>query len=429
MQAIFTLAMKDLRLLLRDKPGLFWVLVFPLLMALFFGSIFGGEGGGARSLKIAVVSEDASPLAKQFYEQLAKSAALRVSSMPKDSAQILVKRGQLVAWVEFKSAAEGVFGLFSDESGGIEVGIDPARKAEAGYLNGLINQAYFALLQTTMSDRAGLQNELHRSLAALDTAWGVDENERRTYRQFLGSLEAFMGNMDSVNRLESGQGSTRKSAGMTGPEIKFTDVADERVGPRSSFEITFPQSIQWGLIGTAAAFGLSIVIERTRGTFLRLRLAPISRAHILAGKGLACFIASVVVGIVLMLIGVLIFKVQVASPLGLAAALLSSGVCFVGLMMLMSVIGKTEASVAGAGWGIFLVFSMIGGGMVPLMMMPPWMVTISHFSPIKWSILATEGAIWRGFGISEMLMPLAILCGIGIVGYVAGVSILKRADG
>ena len=40
MGAVINLALKDLRLLLRDRFGLFWVLAFPLLMALFFGAIF-----------------------------------------------------------------------------------------------------------------------------------------------------------------------------------------------------------------------------------------------------------------------------------------------------------------------------------------------------------------------------------------------------
>ncbi len=98
-------------------------------------------------------------------------------------------------------------------------------------------------------------------------------------------------------------------------------------------------------------------------------------------------------------------------------------------MMMMSVLGKTEASVSGTGWGLFMIFSMTGGGMVPLMMMPSWMVTVSHFSPVKWSVLAAEGAIWRGFGFAELLQPLGILLAIGAIGFTVGVVILQRNDG
>ncbi len=430
MRAIFTLALKDLRLLVRDKLGLFWVIAFPLLMALFFGSIFGGSGGGARSMRIATITDTTSPLAQQFYGQLGKAEVLQLVPMSRDSATMLVRRGEIVAFVEFRSSAASIFQIFGEDSAGIDVGIDPKRKAEAGYLNGLINQAYFTMMQSAMSDTRGWRENLQRGLSSLDTATGLSTPDRGLYRRFFGSLDVFLGTLDSVNKADSARDSNRGAAGLLGGvNVKFTDVSVNRAGPRSSFEITFPQSLQWALIGTAAAFGLSIVIERTRGTFLRLRLAPISRAHILAGKGLACFLASFTVCVILMIIGILIFKVQVVAPLGLLVAIASSALCFVGLMMLMSVLGKTEASVSGAGWAMFLVFAMIGGGMVPLMMMPRWMAAIANLSPVKWSVLATEGAIWRGFSAAEMLPPVAVLCGIGIAGYLFGVWILRRADG
>ena len=41
MRNIFIIAIKDLRLLWRDKFGMFWVLVFPIMMATFFGSLMG----------------------------------------------------------------------------------------------------------------------------------------------------------------------------------------------------------------------------------------------------------------------------------------------------------------------------------------------------------------------------------------------------
>ncbi len=44
--AIVALAKKDLLLLVRDKAGLFFALGFPLVMAVFFGTIFGGGRWG-----------------------------------------------------------------------------------------------------------------------------------------------------------------------------------------------------------------------------------------------------------------------------------------------------------------------------------------------------------------------------------------------
>jgi ABC-2 type transport system permease protein len=198
--------------------------------------------------------------------------------------------------------------------------------------------------------------------------------------------------------------------------------------PRSAYEITFPSAILWGLIGCIMTFAISLVTERSHGTLLRLRVAPLSWAQILAGKGLACYLTAVIVAALILFIGRVGLSVRLSSPVGLVLAVGSMAFCFMGLMMLMSTIGKTERAVAGAGWGIMMPFTMIGGGMIPLAFMPRWMQTVSNISPVKWGILALEGAIWRDFTLTEMLLPCAILLGIGAVAFAGGVKLLSRQE-
>ena len=88
--------------------------------------------------------------------------------------------------------------------------------------------------------------------------------------------------------------------------------------------------------------------------------------------------------------------------------------------MLTSTLGKTEQAAAGAGWAVMMPLTMLGGGMVPLFFMPGWMVTVSSLSPVKWAILAMEGAIWRGFSLREMLLPCGILVVVGVVCFAIG---------
>jgi ABC-2 type transport system permease protein len=89
-------------------------------------------------------------------------------------------------------------------------------------------------------------------------------------------------------------------------------------------------------------------------------------------------------------------------------------------MMGLSVLGRTTQSVGGLCWSVLLLMSMLGGGMMPLFAMPSWMITASHLSPVKWAILALEGALWRGFTTPEMLLPCGILLGVGLVGVALG---------
>jgi ABC-2 type transport system permease protein len=102
--------------------------------------------------------------------------------------------------------------------------------------------------------------------------------------------------------------------------------------------------------------------------------------------------------------------------------------CFVGIMMFVCTLGKTEQSVGAAGWAIMMVMAMLGGGMMPLVFMPKWMQTVGTISPVRWGIYALEGAIWRHFSFTEMLMPCGVLLVIGAVFFAVGATILGRRN-
>src|SRR5215470_500850 len=71
------IAAKDLRLLMRDGASVFFTFVFPLMVALFFGFIFGGGGeGGGGKMDVALVNEDGGPASKDFAEDIASDDAL-----------------------------------------------------------------------------------------------------------------------------------------------------------------------------------------------------------------------------------------------------------------------------------------------------------------------------------------------------------------
>jgi ABC-2 type transport system permease protein len=72
--------------------------------------------------------------------------------------------------------------------------------------------------------------------------------------------------------------------------------------------------------------------------------------------------------------------------------------------------------------------AMVGGGMVPLLFMPSWLRPFSQISPVKWSVFALEGAIWRNLRPTEMITPCLVLLAIGISAFSLGVIMLRRQD-
>ena len=57
--------------------------------------------------------------------------------------------------------------------------------------------------------------------------------------------------------------------------------------------------------------------------------------------------------------------------------------------------------------------------------MPEWMQHAGSVSPVKWALLALEGATWREFSAIEMLRPCAVLLGFGAAGFAIGAAIFK----
>ncbi len=113
------------------------------------------------------------------------------------------------------------------------------------------------------------------------------------------------------------------------------------------------------------------------------------------GKALACYVSIVVASAALLLLAFVVFGVRATSVPLLVVGVGCAGVCFTGIMMLLSVLGKTEQAASGIGWAVMLFLARFGGAMVPLFILPGWMQSMASFSPVKWAILAVEGPLVR----------------------------------
>jgi ABC-2 type transport system permease protein len=192
------------------------------------------------------------------------------------------------------------------------------------------------------------------------------------------------------------------------------------------FSLAFPAAVLWGLMGCAASFAVATVAERSGGTLLRLRAAPISILSILGGKALACFLACLLDSALIVAVMRLGLGVAIEDGLGLWVAIVCASACFAGITLAMGALGRSEQAVAGAGWAALIVMAMLGGAMVPLAFMPEWMRELSVLSPVKWGISALEGAVWRDFAASELAAPCAALLAVGTAAFFSAATLMRR---
>lgn len=418
MNALIALAAKDIRLLLRNRGALFFTVAWPLLIAVFFGVIFGGDAGSAKP-KVALVVQDASAASERFAQSVLKLDTLDVDRQDAAAAEQLVRQGKRTAAIVLP---EG-FGArstqaFSGDPPEVGLWLDPSRRSERAMIEGMMMKLGAEAMFANISDPVARRQWLQDSRANLDR---VEPGSRQAFSDFYDALDTMMASPgvtagatpDADAEAEAGT----PTAANTFEPIKLVarEVSVARRGPRNGFAISFIQGMSWGLFGALMSFVTSLVLERIQGTWNRLRAAPLSSASLLLGKALACFVVMLTTLLLIAAAGALLFGVVPHSLPKLLLAFVAATFAFTGLMMLLASLGKTVQGASGAAWAVMMPLAMVGGAMIPLFAMPPWMAQLSSVSPVKWAVLAIEGAIWRGFSIAEMATPVAILLATGVL--------------
>lgn len=441
MPAALAIALKDLRLLFRDRGDAFFTFVFPVLFALFFGLIFRGGAGAGNGAEVAGVSVvisdlDGTPASRALVESLRADPAFRVLPAPASPLlpEQLVRDGRASAVVVIPAGfGEQSRELLQGQGLTLELITDPSRGAEAGLVQGKLTQHAFQSIVRSFTDPTTLGQTLATTRERLAGSAQLPPQQRATLTFLLGALEQASASGALGTQPAPAEGTAAAPdplAGFSPVRIttrSFTSLgAEAQARPTSSWDVSMPQGLVWGLMGCVVAFAASIAQERSLGTLRRLATSPIGARTVLLGKALACAICCVLVQLLLLAVFVPL-GVRVPQPLVLALALFFNSVGFAGIMMAMAGLATTQAGASGMARGIALVLAMIGGGTIPLFIMPGWMQTVSSISPFKWAVLATEGALWRGMPMGQLAVPLAVLAGFGLVGFAIGAVALRRA--
>ncbi|MCP3673165.1 MAG: ABC transporter permease [Gammaproteobacteria bacterium] len=425
---MFQICKKDMLLMVRDKSALFFTVVFPLLMAIFFGTVFSG-GGSSSGISLVISDQDNSLESKAYIETLTKSAALRVTLLDEEIASEKVRKGKISAMLVipkgFGAARESIFDGVTPE---IKLGIDPGKKAAAGMLQGVLMAQAAKDMQSKFTDTSQMMKEVDKSLVLI----GNDSGEQSELVGFLGSLKKWMKSEEdkqSTNDSDTkSSATTNTSNGFMPLIINNVDIIKEKKGPQNPYAISFPQGMVWGIIGAISTFSLALITEARDGTLSRLSAAPISRMTILGGKALASFLTITGISSLLMTVGIVIFNISIHSWTVLIVSILSAAIGFSGLMMFLAVLGKTEKAASGISWAVMIVMAMTGGGMIPLMLMPKWMGAVGDFSPIKWAVVSFEGSLWRQYTLVDLLPSTLLLLTLGVVAFTLGSYIFNRRE-
>ena len=172
--------------------------------------------------------------------------------------------------------------------------------------------------------------------------------------------------------------------------------------------------IQLGLFG-AAFVGFAIIADWRYGVIERMRVTPVSRLAILAGRVLRDVVTLLIQGIVLVLAGV---AFGMRAPLGgVLVALAFVAVVAVSLSAISYTVGlltKSEDVLAPAINMVVVPLMLLSGIMLPLTLGPGWLQGIARATPFRYIIDAMRSAFTGHYVNTIMLEGVAVSIGLAI---------------
>lgn len=161
---------------------------------------------------------------------------------------------------------------------------------------------------------------------------------------------------------------------------------------------------------------LSISREKEIGTFDQLLVSPVTPGEIIIGKALPAIIIGVLEATLILVVGTLILGVPFRGSLPLFYVSVAVFVfSIVGVGLFISSISQTQQQATLGSWIFMSPSIMLSGFATPIENMPTWLQPITYFIPLRYYLVIARGIFLKdipAYVIWENIYPMAI---IGVV--------------
>jgi ABC-2 type transport system permease protein len=411
------LVRKDLKLFFNDRKAVIVGLLVPIVLASFFGYMFGGQSGKAETSKVPVlvIDQDGSDISRGLIGQLASDKNLDVKPSTLDAASEAVRKGKATVAIVIpkdfgKDAGHALFTSANTGARKPELGVlyDPSHNVELGMVKGILSGAVMQTVSKEMfTGRAG-REMVNESLAQVESNPRIPAEERKALRDLLGGVNEL--NLQRDREDASGRGElsgggltmpyeTREQAITSGQDVEYNGYAHAFSGMGVQFILFMGLDV-----------GIALLMLRQSGLWQRLRAAPLSRTMLLGSRTVS---ASLIAGFILLVLfgfARVVFGVHIRGSLagfvGVCAAFSLMTAAF-GLMI--AALGETVEATRGYSIMATLIMVMLGGAWVPTFVFPAWLRKLTVVVPTRWAMDGLDGMTWRGLGFSSALAPIGVL--------------------
>lgn len=403
---IWSVAWKDIQILLRDRGALVVSFLLPLVFVLAFSlPHLAGTSTEEALITLPVVNLDQDSVASQeFIEALHTAGGVAVHLYPQQEAQDLLEAGE-VDWLLEIPADFSAMSLEHPVTLRLVTHPD-ADEAEA--------ESVQLAIEGVARDTA-LKYQL---IASFEHMGAMMQAAPAEYREVFNT-EVYLDQAES--QLERSK---------TRPLVAVEQVVPETEGEEIEFtgtQVIIPGFTVLFVFLTAQTTAQSIFEEKRRGSFRRLLAAPIGRASLLAGKMVPTLALTLLQIVVVFAVGAWLFPLigldRLAlgnNPLALVVVSLLVALCSTGLGLLIAALAQSETQVGGLSAVVLWVAAAIGGSFFPTFLMSGLLKTLSLVVPHSWALRAYNDVLVYGRGLAGILPELSVLLGFAGVFFLIG---------
>jgi len=400
--------LKDLRLLFRDKVGVIFMFVMPIILAVVITAvqnstfqlvndnkvplILANRDNGQTSLRLidAIKSSEMFDMKQVKGSETDEDIIARMHA--KDALVAIIIPAGFSAKVKAKSKKVAANALKDFEI--------KADKAKANYDSVLpVHMYYHPVLQESF--RMSVRGTLRGALQLVES------------KEILQNLYFELNNQVIPDNLEKE---------IIKNNFDITETPVSRDGSRTTPNATQHNIPAWTIFAMffiVISLGSSVVREKLSGSFVRLKTMPTSFVTALLSKQITFVFVTLLQAAVIFALGIWLFPylglpaLNLPSDLGgLFVVSLMSGWCAVSFAIFLGVFAQTQEQVNGIGAVSIVLLAAIGGLLVPSFAMPASFQLLMRLSPLHWCLEAFYGLFLEGGTLKDIIrniFPLFVI--------------------
>jgi len=424
MTAFLALIRKDLILFLSDRRALVISLALPIVIAAFFGSLFGGSAKTS-AIDVALVQQDTSEIGNKIAAGLKADPNLHVTPLAMADADKAVRKGDqkvaIVLPVGFGEAAgAALFG--SGEKPSISLLYDPSQPAVLAMVKGMLTQQVMSVVSAEMFGGKMGQEMTERSLHQLDEQARTDPDSR-ALRDMLASVQKYQ-TLPAKDGAAAGPSKGLSMPFTTADKQLSSGVAEQ--GYNAYAHAFAGMGVQF-ILFMGIDMGIGILLARRSGVWSRLLAAPVSLTQVLLARAASGAIIAFALLCIVFAVAVFGFGVHIASLPGFIGMALCFGVLTASLGLVIAAFGKTPEAARKIAMFAVLVMVMLGGAWLPSFLFPQWMQTLTMAVPTRWAIDGLDAVTWRGMDAMAAAPAMGVQLGFALLFGLLALWKFKRA--